>query len=311
MRNFNLGVVTVLLLTSTFNPRAFGQTNGCGDLQEKGVPGRIYVQTTASGFQDPTTSRWKPLSSTLQTNDGVQEIQLGYLVPATQGSGETGSLIIKIARQNMSKSDEQAAPSSHIRLFRRSFTTTCKGRYFSDWFGSLVRPEVSADVSITDYIYYHKTDADSGQPEIYDFHVDYRDKNGNCVSTDDKRNGNRQQFLFTNRTREEGLVLANIKANLDLVATAYSAPGYVSKVLADKDNRVRELVTGYLKYSKLETQLHQYKIPDAACVLFSIQNPEPGENISIRLNNLEQRDANGRFLPASERKERQYRVQLR
>src|SRR5260370_27493072 len=120
MRNFNLGVVTVLLLTSTFNPRAFGQTNGCGDLQEKGVPGRIYVQTTASGFQDPTTSRCKPLSSTLQTNDGVQEIQLGYLVPATQGSGETGNLIIKIARQNISKSYHHASPRSHLTPLPRS-----------------------------------------------------------------------------------------------------------------------------------------------------------------------------------------------
>src|SRR5260370_37704082 len=107
---------------STFKPRAIDQYNGCGDLQDKGVPGRIYVQTTASGFQDPTTSRWKPLSSTLQTNDGVQEIQLGYLVPATQGSRETGRLIIKIARQNMSTSDEQAAPTAHIRRCGRSST---------------------------------------------------------------------------------------------------------------------------------------------------------------------------------------------
>jgi hypothetical protein len=307
MRRSGLAI-SALTSIAFLGPPALAQSFDCGDLRNTGRPGQLYMVSAAA----QNSPRWVPLPSAVTSSGGYERLTLAYIVPVAS-RGQTGSLLVKIARQSSVSQSEQAASNLRIRLTRRAVTTTCKGRYASDYvkglFDDLIRPDVQTDVGVADYIYYHKTDSDSGQTEIYGFHYEYRDKAGRCISTDDKRNGNRQQFLYVGRERDNSLVVANVKDNLGLVARAIGAPDYLEKLLEDK--RARELLTGYLKYRKLETQLHHYKHPESTCVAFPVADIEKGEMISLSLNNLEQRDARGRLLPASSRKEKSTSVQIR
>jgi hypothetical protein len=308
MRAFRLVALSVALVPVLGAPSGSAQSVDCRNLQTTGIPGRVYILARSEAQQSGAISKWVPLPQIVQIGDSHQDIQLAYLLPSTKGANDSGSLIIKIARQSSIRQTEQGASNLRVRLLRPAFTSTCKGRSVWDYLGGTVGPPVSFDVGVADYIYYHKTDVD-GSMDIYRFHVDYRDKNGNCISTDDKKNGNRQQFLFGNRIRDQGLIVANIKNNLGLVARAYGAPEYVSDAL--KDTRTRELMTEYLNYSRLETQLHQYKTVESTCVPFIVGSPEKGESVSVRLNDLEQRNAAGQFLAASARQEKRLSFQIK
>jgi hypothetical protein len=306
LRTFIIASISISVLGS-----AAGAQSGpdCHDLQSVGAPGVLYYIPGPTNVN--ATTRWAPLPAVIEQSAGSQDLQLAYIVPTKHNDGETGALVVKITRTNPANSTTPDLSNFRIKLFRPAITTTCKGRYFTDYIhgsGDLYRPEVNDSVYVADYIYYHKTQSDAGQSTIYGFHFDYRDRAGRCVSTDDKRNGNRQQFLYDDRERDNSLVIANIKENLGTVANAFAAPDYLQEML--KDKRLAALFHGYLQYGQLETQLYQYKYPDNACVAITVRSLQKDDTIRLTLNNIEQRGVNGRFLSASSRTEKTVTVKI-
>jgi hypothetical protein len=302
-------VIASASMTALVSVAAAQSGPSCADLVNVGKPGVLYYKPAQLNASAP--AGWAPLPGTIMPSTSGQALQLSYIVPARHTADEAGALVVKIARTGTPGSVDNTIANFHIRLYRPEVTTTCKGRYAWDylsWSGNLVRPQVDSTVYAADYLYYHKTTSDAGQSTIYGFHFDYRDRAGQCVATDDKKNGNREQFLFEDRERDNSLVVANIKRNLSAVAEAFAAPEFIKEVLQDK--RLAEAFAKYQAYTQLETQLYPYKYPDAACVAFTVQNVQKGETLLVTLNNLEQRAVNGRFLPASSRREDQVTVKV-
>lgn len=273
--------------------QANAQTPDCSDLQSSGIPGQLYLWAKASS--DPQVpARWMRAPETIPGN---ATLNFAYLIPGGR-QPRSGAVIVKVARSSSQPPTPESAVNLRVSLSRAAVPTTCYGRYASDhvvrWFRDVVRLQVQTSVPVADYIYYHKTDSDAGQPDLHRFHFEYRDTAGRCKSTDDKDNGNRQQFLFEkNPQRDNSLVLANIKNNLARVAEAFGAPDYVGHGLRDKgtENSLKR----YQKYSNLETRLYEYKHPGSACVAFSLADALKGEDIVLTFNDLEYRKNRARI----------------
>jgi hypothetical protein len=292
---------------------SLAQENSCASLlATRGVlPGPLYY-LGANGL-GTTKWYWLQPGQKLRVGNGTPSVQFASIVPGHAGSKGTGMMLVKITHVNSSAQNA----SARIRVVRPAFETDCKGRYLTDYFyvfsSQLNRPEVSSDVDIADYIYYHKTRSDIGQETLYGFHVDYRDYRGFCIKTDDKRNGNRQQFLFEDdRRQDNSLVLANIRENVTAVARPLGAEQYVNKLFPRKSGRsLHDLVAAYLKNSRIETHLYPYDLASSRCISFVIDSIYPEDVVTIRLNDLEQRDKNGNLLPALARHERTFFLESR
>jgi hypothetical protein len=200
---------------------------------------------------------------------------------------------------------------ARIRITRPAFTSDCRGRYVTDYnlfANELIRAEVNTEVGIAEYIYYHKTRSDIGQEAIYGFHLDYRDYKGTCIKTDDKKNGNRQQFLFGNdRQPDNSLVLANIQQNVTAVVQALGAEQYVKKLWKSRSS-LHDLVTNYLRNGQMETHLYPYELASYRCISFPVNAIYPGDTVTVTLNDLEQRDNTGNLVPSHARRESSFYI---
>lgn len=251
--------------------------------------GRLYL------VEEGGNTRMLAAKNNVADREAIPTLQLAYVLPA-QRDAHSGAITIKIARR-IESNERQKTKLATIRLVRSAYERICGVRDVRDilffWFP--VRLAVDANVPVSEYIYYHKTTSDFRQTTLYDFHLDYKDRSGVCVGTDDRGNGNRQQFLYgDDKSQDNSLVLANLEGAF--VAAAQAAlPGAVGSALKTikPSQKLGLLRDEYIKFHKLETQLYLYQ-PDTQCISLALPGVERAEKITVELSDLEQREPDKR-----------------
>ncbi len=297
-----LSTVACLALGST--TLAFAQ-NGCNPLPNGATnPGALQFAAASAPLPSHNVR--------LAIGQAPRPLSLVYLIPNAGSPPRPGILVVKIARENLNSLSRGGASTVHIE--RGAYQYVCgapnikaAGYFVGQYLGfSYSFMPVNDDVSLRDYITYHKTTTDYTQRALYNFHVNYRDFQGVCTRTDDKSNGNRQQFLHGS-DRElnnrivwarviQGAVAAAAKAAPSLPYSEYWAvPAATRAEEAAKTYEESSEVIGIdKKFARLETQIHSYSTANSSCVPFEISNVQSGERITVTLNDLEQRESHGR-----------------
>jgi hypothetical protein len=227
-------------------------------------------------------------------------------------------LVVKLTQKDRDSAAQ--SPSSTIHIVRKTFPYMCSFRDAGDvitwWTGSI--PPVEDDVEIKEYIYYHKTRLDFRATRLYAFHINYKDRDGVCVATDDKANGNRQQFLFEDRTPDHSLVASNFRRGVAAATTAVAGTlGEVGEIVgkfADVvggEDRLEAIAETYRSHGKLETHMYSYTIPNSHCISFTVRHVSPEQRLKIVLNDLEQRGRDGKRPAAANRTETPWTFYIR
>jgi hypothetical protein len=297
-----LSTVACLVLCGT--TLAFAQ-NGCNPAPNGATnPGVLQFAAAAAPLPSHNVR--------LTIGQVPRPLSLVYLIPNAGSPLRPGILVVKIARENLSSPSRGGASTVHIE--RGAYPYVCgvpnikaAGYLLGQYLGfSYSFMPVDDDVSLRDYITYHKTTTDYTQRVLYNFHVNYRDFQGICTRTDDKSNGNREQFLHgSDRELNNRIVWARVISGATAAAAqaAESLP-YSEYWAVPAARRAQEAAKTYeessqvmpvdSKYARLETQIHPYSTASSSCVPFEISNVQSGERITVTLNDLEHHESQGR-----------------
>ncbi|HUD85541.1 MAG TPA: hypothetical protein VMR17_03760 [Xanthobacteraceae bacterium] len=305
-------LVALIIATLTAGARA---QDACSLAASSNLqPGNLYLVSSGNGQPAFHSYDLKPISVT----GADQILQFAYIVPDGGVSPRTGILVVKLTQKDRNFS-QRPLPST-IHLVRKTFPYVCGFRDVGDlsaWWTGFILP-IEDDVDIREYIYYHKTRSDFGASRLYAFHINYKDRDGVCVATDDKSNGNRQQFLFEDRASDNSLVASNFRRGLAGGAEAVAGTlgeagevvGKVAEAVAGED-RLEAIAKTYQAYGQLETQMYSYAIPNSPCVSFSVQHVSPGQTLKVTLNDLEQRQRDGKRPSATARMDKSWTFYIR
>jgi hypothetical protein len=295
-----------LLMSFVAAAPAFGQSS-CGGSRGNVAGPALYLMNRGA------LSAPLPRSVTLNLGQLQQGLQLSYSVQSPARSAHAGMLVIKIYRPVRIEAGGVTTEDT-IRVRRKAYPYVCGRRDLYGWF-HVGQGLVDEQVPVRDYIYYHKTTSDVSQT-LTGFHVNYRDDSGVCTATDDRSNGNRQQFLYGRDRRPENLIAGVFGRGLSSgVAAATEGPafrpfrGTVERIARRLPNeeRLTALVTSYARFGKKETQLHPYNTANARCVQFDVPDPQHGQIIVVQVNDLEERQNGG----SRARIERAWRFRMR
>jgi len=254
-----------------------------------------------------TASGGLPSYAKISVASPFRDLHLTYKMPPDELRAPAGIVAVKIS-QVPNPSDSPAM----VRIRRDSYPYVCGTRdaldviNFYNWL-QRVSPPVDQLIPVEDYIYYHKTTSDFRQVALYNFHVHYKNRAGSCVRTDDKSNGNREQFLYGERTLDNRLIAQHVSEGVG-VAIASAAAGKLkgtpaeeySEAQADKIKKaiknnaeISTLSGRYMKLGKLETQIHSYS-DNHGCIPIEISEAQSGQEVTISINDLERRDWHGK-----------------
>jgi hypothetical protein len=143
-------------------------------------------------------------------------VYLGQFV----GTGPVrGAAIIKVGIKRL----PQDQPTNYVGLRRQNDPGYCGNAiltYLSYKAFPIDFEKGRPSVSVREYVTYHATSTDT-PPILNKFHFKYTNSQGECVRTDDKGNGNRQQFLINYRTPD-------LTAQL-LWNDIWACPGFVER----------------------------------------------------------------------------------
>ena len=277
---------------------AFAQNGGCNVPTARA--GLYLNESNASSIELPRQAK-------ISVGAFPRDLYLNYKMPGSVSPAHAGVVAVKIS-QSPNPSDAQAT----VRVKRDGYPYVCGTRDVIDAvnfynFLGRVYPAVDEEVPVDQYIFYHKTTSDFRQLALYNFHVHYRDRNGSCVRTDDKGNGNRVQFLYGERTQENRLIARQLYESGQAAAADYAASmakntpaGEYARAQAEefkkriKNNaEISVLSERYRRLGKLETQIHHYS-DNQACIPIQISEARVGQAVTITINDLEQRNSRGR-----------------
>ena len=133
-------------------------------------------------------------------------------------------------------------------------------------------------VSVREYVTYHATSTDT-PPILSKFHFKYTNSEGKCVKTDDKTNGNRQQFLINYRTPD---MTAQLLSNgVPRLSSAMANPPANSPIQAEMNS--------YTEYSRFTTRIATYSGLGRGCFVFTPKNIVYSVPVTISVNDLEAR----------------------
>src|ERR1051326_4644037 len=135
-------------------------------------------------------------------------------------------------------------------------------------------------VPISKYVIYHMTRTDD-PPRLNRFHFGYANSRNRCIDTDDKSNGNRQQFLISTETPDQTAVL--------LARGVRSTGATASTVSPPAPDQLE--VARFADYSRFTTHITTYTTKDRTCFTFSLGSDEISYSASVRItiNDLEAR----------------------
>ncbi len=251
-----------------------------------------------------------PQNAVIQIGQFPRTLTLAYVIPNASSPPRPGILAVKIGRENLNSGSQSRGGANTVHIKRGPYEYVCgfgniRAVYYAG-FGGTWAP-VDDHVSLSDYIYYHKTTSDYTQKTLANFHLNYKDLQGICTRTDDKRNGNREQFLHgSDRERDNRIVWARVASGAAVAAKtlAKGAPapfadwfGSVADTAQQTANQYSAVTAIDLKYGQLETQIVPYSTATSSCVGLQILDVQSGQRITIAINDLEQRASNGRRHP--------------
>jgi hypothetical protein len=242
-----------------------------------------------------------PRQAKIEVGAFPRDLHLDYKMPAGASPPHAGIVAVKISR-----TPNPSNANATVRIRRDPYPYVCGTRDVVDVFNfgnflGRVYATVDNEVPVADYIFYHKTTSDFRQVALYNFHVYYRDRNGSCVRTDDKKNGNREQFLYDERKRENQLIAQQLYESAALAAKAIAkgTPGerYTQDVAnkIEGSSEIHALSAKYASLGRLETQIHSYS-DNHGCIPIEISEARSGQSVTITVNDLERRDWHGRRL---------------
>jgi hypothetical protein len=211
------------------------------------------------------------------------------LIFAATGAGSRSIYVLKTARL-VQKGE---APSQSIRIARDPYVQPC-GVF--RWVQSRIsNNSIDASVSVTRYLGYHKYSLPDD--ELFRFHLNYRDASRRCSSTDDKANGNIEQFLYggdADRVRETAETLKNVVRQL----RSLSDEAYASE--AGQNSSLNNALMPYRKYSYMETRIVPNLDSSRVCNEFHLGDLKPGSKVMIDVNSLLERGGDNQRLPERE-----------
>src|SRR5262249_15326604 len=243
-----------LLLSLGVALPAFGQSL-CGDSNGRIGGPALYLMNNRG------LSTALPEGKAVRLNQSHQNVQLVYFVQGSARASHAGMVVIKIYRPVRVEAGGPATEDT-VRIRRNAYPYVCGRRDVYGWFhaGQALLDE---QVPVREYIYYHKTTSDVSEA-LTRFHVNYRDDSGLCTATDDRSNGNRQQFLYGRDRKPENLIAGAFGRGFSgAVAAATETSqlkpfrGAIKRFARQLPNeeRLTALVASYARFGKKETQL--------------------------------------------------------